>query len=384
MAEQIYVAVDDAMLLAGDTAMVTVAIMNDGDEPLNIPPSITATLQHLTANQAVEIVLIGAQETIEVRPGAYQRATFQLITPATFPTGYVQLHFNNLKTTPLILRVEGGEKTIASTPPVKQETAASKEYSIGYEKEKTDTNLLGGLAPYKPIYFLAGAEPLEGKFQISFQYQLFNKGGTWAKALPFLPGFHLAYTQLSFWNLEAESKPFEDTNYMPEIFYELDADFVSFMPKGMTLQAGLLHESNGRDGLDSRSLNIFYGRTSIERPLPDSVWGDNLFAGLTADVWSYVGDITENPDIADFRGHSSIELTVGKHDGVQLSAYRRGRIGKGSSSYMFDLTTPIKWDGKSKNINFNLHAQLFTGYGENLLTYDQKETRFRLGIGLHR
>jgi outer membrane phospholipase A len=36
------------------------------------------------------------------------------------------------------------------------------------------------------------------------------------------------------------------------------------------------------------------------------------------------------------------------------------------------------------NLAIYFYAQFFTGYGETLLTYDQKDTAFRIGLGLTR
>src|SRR3546814_9456676 len=67
----------------------------------------------------------------------------------------------------------------------------------------------------------------------------------------------LAYTQRMFWDLESKSSPFRNIDFQPELIYitptvGLTGDIA------MTVQAGIRHESNGRDGPQSRSINSIY------------------------------------------------------------------------------------------------------------------------------
>lgn len=75
--------------------------------------------------------------------------------------------------------------------------------------------------------------------------------------LPFNTFLYLTYTQKSFWDIYAESSPFGDSNYNPGI------GLGRYITKDNKLiGAGLIqieHESNGRDGDDSRSWNRLSG-----------------------------------------------------------------------------------------------------------------------------
>src|SRR3546814_16808951 len=57
-----------------------------------------------------------------------------------------------------------------------------------------------------------------------------------------------------FWDLGAKSSPFRNIDFMPELFYL--APTMAFR-SGVSLggQGGFRHESNGRSGAGSRSLN---------------------------------------------------------------------------------------------------------------------------------
>ena len=66
--------------------------------------------------------------------------------------------------------------------------------------------------------------------------------------VPVLRGLYVGFTQRSLWDIDADSSPFFDTSYMPELMYESQ----SYLDLGKTggfqflgFQAGLRHESNG-------------------------------------------------------------------------------------------------------------------------------------------
>jgi len=382
VAEEYILSTDARYLRAGNEASIVITILGDGSEASEIPVRLSGFLLQQGTQLTVEL------ETIEggqVAALGYRQVHYRFLVPPTMQPGLAELRLDNHETSGLLVEIDHQrpEKHAMDRPSGDKDTAnpVHKQEQEPVATSSAEVRLLDGLSTYKPIYFLGGIDPTDAKFQISLKYQLFNENGDWGRNNRWLRGFHLAYTQVSFWDLASESKPFEDTNFMPEVFYGLEGLTAAFLPRGgaFDLQVGFQHESNGRDGFDSRSLNVLYQRAAYRQPL-----GGKWFAKLTGDFWSYVGSLGDNPDIADFRGHSSFQLTAGHEQGVQLSAYRRGRLGQGKSSYLFDLTFPLTAPGVVKRLNFNLHGQLFTGYGENLLTYDQKETRFRIGLGIHR
>ena len=115
----------------------------------------------------------------------------------------------------------------------------------------------GNLYPYQPMYFAFGTELEKSKFQVSFRYQFIKSDGELARKRPWVTGLNLAYTQTSFWDLQSEGKPFQDTSYKPELFFL--SPFILLGPewaKGFQLQSGFRHESNGQSGDDSRSTNF--------------------------------------------------------------------------------------------------------------------------------
>jgi outer membrane phospholipase A len=245
------------------------------------------------------------------------------------------------------------------------------------------------IKPHEPVYIIAGDEEITTKFQFSFKYQILNPEGPIAKKAPPLAGIYFAYSQTSLWDLGDDSNPFYDSVYRPEMLvsYEnLERFFVNgsgerLLPDWFSLaaQAGYRHESNGRDGDDSRSLNYLY-----VRPIFTFKGKDDWFLTIAPTFFSYVGDLSDNPDIYDYRGHSELRAVMGQGGGVQLAV--TGRVGDtdaNKGSLEFDLSVPIR-KITAGNFDVYFHTQYFMGYGETLLTYDEPTYGLRFGIALVR
>lgn len=56
--------------------------------------------------------------------------------------------------------------------------------------------------------------------------------------------------------MDVDSKPFHDTSYRPSLFWQKCLDDSGNMPR--YLRAGYEHESNGKEGINSRSINLAY------------------------------------------------------------------------------------------------------------------------------
>jgi outer membrane phospholipase A len=234
--------------------------------------------------------------------------------------------------------------------------------------------------PFEPFYFIAGTESPNAKFQISLRYQLFIADSWVAKKWSGVTNFSVAYTQTSLWDWNGPSAPFFDSSYKPEFNYtwlHVDrgrwADWFR-----LDLQGGLQHESNGKGGADSRSLNLVYLRPTV-------TFGrvDHFQVSLSPKAFAYLGDLSDNPDLADYRGYVELRTVLGWSDNVQLAA--TGRVGEGfdHGSLQLDLTYPM-WKLPVLRASVFLHAQYFTGYGESLLRYNERSDIFRAGFALFR
>lgn len=241
-------------------------------------------------------------------------------------------------------------------------------------------SFLDDLSTYEPMYFLFGIDPGldQSKFQFSFKYRLFNPQGFLADKAPWVAGFHLGYTQRSIWNLEDDSKPFDDTSYMPEVFYlrpliDLHVNRVS----AFGIQTGLQHESNGKGGSDSRSTNYLYLKPTLGIHLAGP-W----HVKLAPKIYAYLANEDENnPDLADYRGYVDFEVAILDPEGVALNSH--WWWAKEGVSMQLDLTYPMtRLMGQS--LNFYLQAQYFSGYADTLLRYDERQEAFRLGFAIVR
>lgn len=232
------------------------------------------------------------------------------------------------------------------------------------------------LAAHEPLYFSVGwHEVVNAKFQISFRYRFLDPEGGVARALPLLRHLHLGYTQTSLWDLESDSAPFFDTSYRPGLFILRDRVHAFSADARLGLRYGVEHESNGMGGADSRSLNVAFLTPVLTF---DGVAGGRL--RVAPKLYAYVGDLSDNPDIADYRGWVDLHVDWMRADGIGIAAMLRKGEEAGYGSVQVDLSYPLD-RVLGGNLEAYVHLQYFNGWGETLRTYDQKlPSQLRLGI----
>ncbi|MBI5381720.1 MAG: phospholipase A [Opitutae bacterium] len=233
---------------------------------------------------------------------------------------------------------------------------------------------------HEPIYFLYGDAAPSVKFQLSFKYRILQDNGQLVSLYPALRQLHFAYTQRSLWDIRAYSSPFYDTSYMPELIYEALAPDTGKSTGGFTwlgYHGGVQHESNGRNGDASRSLNQVYIR-------PAFAFGD--LAGwrliVSPKFFAYVDELTDNPDLRRYRGFCELRALFGKNDHLELACTARWGTHFEHSSVQLDLTYPVRIS--LGDFATYLHAQYFDGYGESLLSYNRRSSMLRAGFSLVR
>lgn len=314
-------------------------------------------------------------------PGAFARREYWITLPAT-ATGQVILEFPGLSAGRLELNIQPpaparAETTTNSSLARLLQQAEPKEEGRPFDPGRFFKEHISG---YEPFYFLAGTESPNARFQISFKYKLLNSDGVLARKAPVLEGVHLAYTQTSLWDWNSPSAPFLDSSYKPELLYLRERVVGGRATDSfqLDLQGGLQHESNGRDGAASRSLNLAYLRSRL-------IFGKEEGLRLTLEprAWVYIGDMSDNPDMDRYRGYADLRAIVGWKRGLQLSAL--GRLGDEGDrgSLQLDLTYPMM-TLLSRSFSVYLHAQYFTGYGESILFYNERSSAFRFGFSLYR
>jgi phospholipase A1/A2 len=230
------------------------------------------------------------------------------------------------------------------------------------------------LSENDPMYFIVGArEGYSARFQLSFKYRLFDTGTGFGRDQPWLSGFYFGYTQNSLWDLSSDSKAFRDTSYRPQLFWKWDrADEKTFVD---SFRIGFEHESNGRDGERSRSIN-----TAFIRPEWHHSLGNGHEIQFTPKVYSYLNK-DENPDIEQYRGHVDWRLRYdAAGEWVATAVGRRGTTGKGS--LLLDLSKRAR-DLRFGPVGGYFHLQYFTGYGEDILDYNvRRKSQVRIGFAI--
>lgn len=362
---------------AGGTFSVWLVFLNTSDRPQTqgFPPTLDALLRSGASDQGLTIQLRNRAEAGEVTipPGGYVRREYAATLPAGLQ-GQIALSLKGIPANPVLVEVQRPQVAAA---PAGAKPAAVAQQQAGFEPQQFFQEHFFG---YEPFYFIAGAKSPNAKFQISFKYRLFSDRGQLVQKYPALKGFHLGYTQTSLWDWGAPSAPFLDSSYKPEFFYEKDqVDGGRWGEElRLDLQGGVQHESNGKGGADSRSLNTAYVQ-------PTLVVGKagNLQLGLAPRAWVYLGSLDDNPDMAKFRGYVGLRAMAGWVDSLQLSATGRAGDAWKRGSLQLDLTYPLmQWF--SGNLALYFHLQYFWGYGETLLRYNDRSSSFRAGLSLFR
>lgn len=190
--------------------------------------------------------------------------------------------------------------------------------------------------------------------------------------------FYIAYTQKSFWQFVngEKSSPFRETNYDPEVFYRWELDKKRY--NHWALDLGIEHESNGQSYPASRSWNRVYVAPfqAKGRGLAYLKFWYRLPEGDRSSPTNQDGD--DNPDITDYMGYGELSYSrqIGSEQLLTLMVRGNPATGYGATQLTWSVPTEERWLFWS--------ASIFHGYGESLVFYDQKITRFMLGVMLAR
>lgn len=221
---------------------------------------------------------------------------------------------------------------------------------------------------YKDNYFIFGTavgskptkENTNVKFQISFAQRLTRS------TLPFGTYLYLFYTQKVFWNILENSMPMTDLNFNPGIGLSKPL----FVKNKYIGKATMMveHESNGRDGVQSRSWN--------KVSFAGSVMIDPTFM-VHAKFWIPIIDGMNNKDILSYSGiyqmGTSITSTDKRFGASIVLTKRRG--------WRLNYNTTIELNYRFfKRDNQYIFLQYYNGYGEGLLAYKEYHSQLRVGI----
>jgi phospholipase A1 len=189
------------------------------------------------------------------------------------------------------------------------------------------------------------------------------------------------YSQQSFWQIFSPSlsRPFRSTDHEPEVIYVYPSD--AQLPGGWRLRysgLGLVHQSNGQSLPLSRSWNRAYLMAGMEK--------DDRFR-LVGRVWHRISESAkndDNPDISNYIGRAELtgSWTVSNRDSLNLTLrHALKSTGKGSARLEWMRALGTQGDGWVRS-GLRLHTQLFHGYGDSLIDYNQRRTVLSVGLSL--
>lgn len=364
--------------VAGSRIVVTLYVHNPAREPKAFDLPRTLNVRYTMGKQAVTGILeaepVGHVERLQLPAEGFRKFTYSGVLPenAQGPISMELIGSDANRAMFMAQRSADPGRAIAAAAPAEAEGSGP-----------TDARTVaaaGALSVHEPMYFIAGSRgESNAKFQLSFKYRFINPDGPIGQRYPGAANWYFGYTQTSLWDLDSASKPFRDTSYRPSLFYFNDN--ITGHPLGpsrLGLQAGLEHESNGKDGPDSRSINIAFVRPTLSFGDP----GD-YHLSISPKLWVYL-DRDDNRDIDDYRGYFDLQLKYGKPEGWQLSTNLRKGEKSDYGSVQVDLSYPLT-RFLFRNMDGYFLVQYFNGYGESLLDYNQKlRSQFRVGFAVVR
>lgn len=250
-----------------------------------------------------------------------------------------------------------------STPVFAQDSFFAPQVLKNKQELETEGNL--SLLRHQPFYFAYGNPTT--KVQLSFKYRIIEG-----------EPIYFGYSQIMFWDLSEDSKPFKDSTYNPELFYTYDLKRKVFLDN---IDFGFLeHNSNGKGGAASRSFNRSYVRFNFAREYKQ-------FLGKFSVKFGYIYSLDKtNEDIRTYISPLELGLSlVGLFRGwamdkssFDIRYFPGGDYAQYWNKGGYELSTSFRFGGLSIIPAF--YMQYFRGYAESLINYDKKVSEFRAGL----
>lgn len=221
---------------------------------------------------------------------------------------------------------------------------------------------------YKDNYFIVGTsvgdkptgENSDVKFQVSIAQRLTKS------TLPGHSYLFLMYSQKCMWNVFKESMPMRDLNFNPGIGLSKQLIVKDRLIGKATLL--IEHESNGRDGKESRSWNKISLAAGIfidpQVMIHAKYWIPIIDGGENRDILKYSGIYQTGLQYMSPNGRFGGAITLIKRQGWNLN---------------FNTIVELNYRIFRKENQF-FFVQYYNGYGENLLDYNQFHSRLRVGL----
>lgn len=188
---------------------------------------------------------------------------------------------------------------------------------------------------------------------------------------------YFAYSQMMFWEVNEDSKPFQDIDFNPEFYYVHAIDHAVI--KSVSL--GLEHRSNGKADVESRSMDRVFAE--VEGRFGHGAWRVH---GTVRLYWLYDIDWQTNSNIRRYTGFVSTRLSL---EGITEELFPT----KGEMYVSFipggglDLRQghgALEFTVKSRfglsDIMPYVMFQYYYGYMESLLEYNKLQKSYRIGL----
>jgi len=221
------------------------------------------------------------------------------------------------------------------------------------------------LLRHNPLYFAYG-DP-SSKVQMSFKYRIIKD-----------MSIYFGYTQIMFWDLREDSKPFKDSTYNPEFIYTYDFEKKIFLDN---IDFGFWeHNSNGKSGDTSRSFERAFVRLNFAREF------DQFIFKFSTKVGYIYGLDKTNDDIRDYISPLELKFSfIGLFKGwtmdrssFDLRYFPGGDWAQDWGRGGYEVSTSFRFGGLSIVPAF--YMQYFHGYAESLINYDDRVSEFRAGF----
>ncbi len=215
---------------------------------------------------------------------------------------------------------------------------------------------------------LQEADPAKTLTKPEVTFQLSFKAKLWQDMFGKPVDLWVAYTQRSFWQLYhfADSSPFRETNYEPEVLFNIRTKAAFLGWKIRFVQLGLNHQSNGQSEPLSRSWNRLVANVGFERGR----------LSVLARGWYRLPEDAEdddNPGMEHYLGNGELwaYYFVNKH---RLAAMFRDNLNfhENRGAVQLEWSFPLFADVAG-------YVQYYLGYGESLLDYNHRV--HRIGVG---
>lgn len=246
------------------------------------------------------------------------------------------------------------------TPEPGSDVAAQAAVLMNKIDDAEETNIYR----HRDIYAIGGKP--NTKVQLSFKL----------RPILSLP-VYFAYSQMMFWNVTKDSKPFQDIDFNPEFYYVHAIDHSIL--RG--IRVGLEHRSNGKDEDESRSLDRIF--TEVEARIGRGAW---RMHGTVRLYWLYDIDWQTNSNIRRYTGFVSTRVSfegiteeLFPSKGEMYLAFLPGGvpdIEKGDGALEFT----VKYRFGLSDVMPYVMFQYYYGYMESLIEYDRLQRSYRIGL----